>query len=106
MTDQQNQDNRSTASSKKDRFHDEFDALPLDEKISKLLRMEAVTLSETLAYVVQSPLKVVEKMGDVLSDIGAKIENQARTARTKAETGAGKAKQKRRSQAPPAPAEQ
>jgi ferredoxin len=58
----------------------EFDALPLDKKIAALMRMEAVTLSETLAYVVNSPMKVVEKVGDVMAEFGMRLEQEARKA--------------------------
>ena len=65
---------------KKDSFQQEFDALPLDRKIASLVRMEAVTLGETFAYVANSPWKVVEKVGDVLAEFGMKLENEARKA--------------------------
>lgn len=64
----------------KDRFQQEFEAMPLEKKIASLFRMEAVTLSETVAYVVNSPMKVVEKVGDVIAEFGMKIENEARKA--------------------------
>jgi ferredoxin len=57
----------------KDPLKTEFDALPLDKKIAALMRMEAVTLSETIAYVVNSPMKVVEKVGDVMAEFGLKL---------------------------------
>jgi hypothetical protein len=78
MTDQ----NKDTERSK---LHAEFDALPLDQKIASLLKMEATTLSETFAYAMESPLKVVEKMGDIISDFGVKIETGAKKAQEKAE---------------------
>lgn len=57
-----------------------FDALPLDKKIAALMRMEAVTLSETFAYVVNSPMKVVEKVGDVMAEFGMRLEQEAKKA--------------------------
>ena len=64
----------------KEPLQNEFESLPLDEKIANLLKMEAVTLSETFAYAVKSPLEVVEKVGDVITDIGLKIEAEAKKA--------------------------
>lgn len=78
MEDQQKNTERS-------KLHAEFEALPLDEKISSLFKMEAVTLSETFAYAIESPLKVVEKFGDMITDLGEKIEHKAKEAQEKAE---------------------
>jgi hypothetical protein len=64
----------------KEPLQNEFESLPLDEKIANLLKMEAVTLSETFAYAVKSPLEVVEKVGDVITDIGLRIEAEAKKA--------------------------
>src|SRR5205085_6077371 len=61
----------------KDPIQAEFEALPLDQKFSNLLKMEAVTLGETFTYVVNSSMKAVEKFGDALSDLGSKIETEA-----------------------------
>ena len=58
----------------KDKFQAEFEALPLEEKISKLFEMEAVTLGETISYVIDSPVEVFRKVGDVMADFGRKIE--------------------------------
>ena len=61
-------------------FHAEFASLPLEKKIASLLKMEAVTLSETFDYVINSPMKVVEKVGDVIAEFGMKIEKEAKKA--------------------------
>ena len=42
--------------------------------------MEAVTFGETVAYVVNSPMKVVEKVGDVIAEFGMKLEREAKKA--------------------------
>jgi ferredoxin len=64
----------------KEKFQEEFEAMPLEKKIAHLLRMEAVTLGETVAYVVNSPMKVVEKVGDVIAEFGMKLEREAKKA--------------------------
>lgn len=64
----------------KEPLQNEFGNLPLDEKIANLLKMEAVTLSETFAYAVKSPLEVVEKVGDVIAEIGTRLETEAKKA--------------------------
>ena len=65
---------------KKDKFQEDFEALPLEKKIASLLRMEVVTLGETVSYVVNSPMKVVEKVGDVIAEFGMKLEREAKKA--------------------------
>ena len=92
----------------KDRFQQEFEALPLEKKIANLLRMEAVTLSETVAYVVNSPMKVVEKVGDIIAEFGMKIETEARKAASSAapdeaseKKGPAKPKQRPARKSPP-----
>jgi len=64
----------------KETIQDEFNALPLEKKISNLLKMEVVTLGETFSYVMNSPFKVVEKVGEVMAEFGMKIENEAKNA--------------------------
>ena len=83
--------------SKKDRFHDEFKGLPLEEKIKILLRMEAVTLQETFNYGLAEAMKAGERLGEVLSDFGKKIEaeikkatSQSQSASAGANTGSAK----------------
>ncbi len=69
----------------KDKFQAEFEALPLDQKISKLFKMEAVTIGETINYVMNSPMEVFSKIGDVMADFGRKVEEEAKKATRPAE---------------------
>lgn len=62
----------------KEPLQSEFESLPLDEKIANLLKMEAVTISESFAYAVRSSSRVVEKVGDVITEVGEKIETEAK----------------------------
>lgn len=94
MTDEK-QETPKADEPKKDKFQEEFEALPLEKKIASLLRMEAVTLGETVAYVVNSPMKVVEKVGDVIAEFGMKLEREAKKASRPTETAS--------EPAPPAP---
>lgn len=66
--------------SKKDRFHEEFKGLPLEEKIKILLRMEALTLQETFNYGLGEAVKAGERLGEVLSEFGKKVEAEIRKA--------------------------
>ena len=65
---------------KKNKFEEEFSALPLEEKIASLLRLEAATLGETLTYIANSSAKAMEKAGEFINDMSAKIENEVKRA--------------------------
>ena len=79
MTDQTKEEPKKNESTKAG-FQAEFDALPLDKKFANLLRMEVTTLSEAFSYIANSSLKMVEQIGDVITDFGAKIEHEAKKA--------------------------
>lgn len=68
----------------RDDIHSKFDSLPLDEKIASLFKMEMATISEAINYVVNDPMKVVEKIGDTISEFGAKVERDFRSVRSTA----------------------
>lgn len=61
-------------------FQQEFEALPLDQKFSRLFQMEMTTLNEAAKYVADSSMKLFEKFGDALSDLGTKVEAEAKKA--------------------------
>jgi ferredoxin len=79
MTNEKEQTTTETAA-EKDRLQEEFEALPLEKKIANLVKMEITTLGETVSYVVNSPMKVVEKVGDVIAEFGMKLEREAKKA--------------------------
>ena len=60
----------------KDRFEAEFEALPLDEKFSKLFRMEVAALDEAIRYAFNSPMKVVQNVGDAIGRFGERMESE------------------------------
>lgn len=62
-------------------FKKEFEELPLEKKVANLLEMEAVTLSETISFVFNSPFKIFEKGMDILAEFGLKLENEAKKAK-------------------------
>lgn len=65
----------------KSKIVDEFQALPLEQKLAELFRMEAVALGETLSFVVNSPYLVIEKIGDVLAEFGMKMDRESKRPR-------------------------
>lgn len=74
-------DTRPEEEKKHEEFRKEFDALPLEKKIAKLVELEAVTLGETLSYVINSPFAIGEKVVEFLSGFGFKFEKQAKEAK-------------------------
>ncbi len=51
-------------------YRKEFVEMPLEKKIANLVQLEVITASETLAYVINSPFTVFDKIGDVLAEFG------------------------------------
>lgn len=73
-------ENETTGTQGKDRFQQEFEALPLEEKVKKLLRLEAVTLTEAFNYGLNESMKAADRLSDVLSDFGKKVEAEFKKA--------------------------
>lgn len=84
MTEQKKEEPNKTKTAK-DRFQEEFNALPLDKKFANLLQMEVATLNEAFSYVANSSMKVIEKVGDAITDFGTKLESEAKKAASPAE---------------------
>jgi ferredoxin len=62
-------------------FKKEFEELPLEKKISNLLELEAIALSETFSFVLNSPYAAVGKVMDVLAGFGLKMEKEDKEAK-------------------------
>ena len=73
-------------------YRKEFAAEPLEKKIANLVQLEAIALSETFAFVINSPFKVFEKVGDVLAEFGFKKEEEEKRKARPAENGSSDAK--------------
>jgi ferredoxin len=70
---------KASAEEEKDQYEEyrkRFEDLPLDKKMSELIRLEAVALSETLNYVANSPYTLVDKIMDVMAGFGFKLEKE------------------------------
>jgi len=93
-------DNKNDETKAKNKFEEEFAALPLEEKIAALFRMEAKTLGETLTYIADSSAKAVEKAGEFISEMSAKIELEVKRATGEPASAEGKAEPKTSSAKP------
>ena len=90
-------DERPEEQRKHEEFRKEFDGLPLGEKVSKLMELEAVTLNETFSYIMNAPYTIGGKVVEFLSDFGFQFEKEAKEAKKpeehkeeKSETANGK----------------
>lgn len=61
-------------------YRKEFADLPLEKKIANLLQLEAMTLSETFTFILNSPYKIVGKVMDVMAEFGLKMEDETKNA--------------------------
>ncbi len=88
---------------KSEQYKKEFVDMPLEKKIASLVQLEAITLGETFSFIINSPFKVLEKVGDVMAEFGMDLERKAKEASRPAEhkkeraAAAGGAKTKPRS---------
>ncbi|HEX8369489.1 MAG TPA: 2Fe-2S iron-sulfur cluster-binding protein [Pyrinomonadaceae bacterium] len=73
-------------------FRKEFDEMPLEKKIAALLELEAVTLGETVSFVLNSPYHIFDKVMDVMAQFGLKMDKEEKDAKTPAEHKAGEEK--------------
>lgn len=79
MTEQFNT-STSTGSAQAKGVFDDFKAMPLDQKISSLFRMEIETLNEMLTAGANCAMDVFQKVGDAIGNFGTKLEREAKAA--------------------------
>lgn len=75
----------------REEFKKQFEDLPLEKKISNLLELEAIALSETFSFVVNSPYAAVGKVMEVMAGFGLKMEREEKEAKRPDEHAAGDA---------------
>ncbi len=61
-------------------YRKRFSELPLDKKISELVQLEAIALSDTLSFVFNSPYTLGDKIMHIMAGFGFKKEEQEREA--------------------------
>ena len=78
MTTEKKQEEKPTEEEKKEEYRKEFEELPLEKKIASLLELEAIALSETFSFVINSPYKIFDIAMGVLAEFGLKMEDEAK----------------------------
>jgi ferredoxin len=81
MTAKKKEEEKPEAEAKAEEYRKEFEALPLEKKISSLLELEAIALGETFSFVINSPQHIVGKIMDVMAEFGLKLENDDKKAK-------------------------
>jgi ferredoxin len=76
------EEEKSKERKKVEDFRKEFDEMPLEKKIAALLELEAVALSETFSFVLNSPYHIFGKIMDVMAEFGLKIDKEEKEAKT------------------------
>jgi ferredoxin len=65
-----------------EQFKKEFAGLSLQEKISQILELESLTLSDSFSAVLNLPYTIGEKVRDMMAEVGMKMEEEAKKAKT------------------------
>jgi len=59
----------------------EFEELPLEKKVAKLLEMEMITLGETVSFIFNSPYAIAGKVMDVMAEFGLKMDKDKKDSK-------------------------
>ncbi|MGI8786438.1 MAG: hypothetical protein ACR2HG_01570 [Pyrinomonadaceae bacterium] len=78
MTTKKKEAEKPAEEAKQEEYRKEFQDLPLEKKIANLLELEAIALSETFTFVLNSPYKIVDMALGVLAQFGLKMEDETK----------------------------
>ncbi|MEZ5428095.1 MAG: 2Fe-2S iron-sulfur cluster binding domain-containing protein [Pyrinomonadaceae bacterium] len=81
MTKEKKVEEKPEAEEKNEEFRKEFAEMPLEKKIASLVELEAMALSETFSFVINSPFKIVDMAMGVMAEMGLKLEDDAKKAK-------------------------
>lgn len=85
LTFEKKKEEKPTEEQKKEEFRKEFEALPLEKKIARLVELEAVALGETFSFVMNSPYTIIGKVMDLMAEFGIKLDRETKKAARPAE---------------------
>ena len=68
-----------------EKYRKEFAEMPLEKKIANLVQLEAMTIGETISFVINSPFKIADKVMDVMAEFGLKLDKNSKDANRPAE---------------------
>ena len=82
MITQKNEENKpETDEDKAKEYRKEFEEMPLEKKISSLVELEVIALSDTFSFIFNSPYAIAGKVMDVLAEFGLKLEDEDKKAK-------------------------
>ncbi len=81
MSVEKNKETKTKEEEKKEGYRKEFEEMPLEQKISNLIELEAIALGETLSFVLNSPFKAAGKVMDVVAGFGLNLEKEDQEAK-------------------------
>ena len=82
MITQKNEENKpETEEEKTKQYRKEFEEMPLEKKIASLVELEAIALSDTFSFILNSPYQIVGKIMDVMAEFGLKLEDRDKEAK-------------------------
>jgi ferredoxin len=70
-------------------FRKDFSTLPLDKKVGELMQLEAITLGETFAYVLNLPFTIGDQIMGVMAGFGKEMDKADKEAKHPKEHGPG-----------------
>ncbi|MGI9054761.1 MAG: hypothetical protein ACR2F2_03040 [Pyrinomonadaceae bacterium] len=82
LTAEKKKNEEKTEEEKSEEYREKFSALPLEKKIADLVRLEAIALSETFNFILNSPSQIMGKVMDVMAEFGLKMDEEAKDAIT------------------------
>lgn len=80
MTKEKKVEEKTETEGKAAEFRNEFEKMPLEQKVASLLELEAITLSETVSYVFSAPYEFAGKVMGIMSNFGRKMEDDVKSA--------------------------
>ncbi len=81
MTNKKKEEEKPKDEVQTEEYRKQFEELPLEKKVASLLELEAITLSETFSFVINSPSHIVSKIMDVMAQFGLKLEDDDKKAK-------------------------
>ncbi len=81
MSVDKHEETKTKEEEQREEYRKEFEDLPLEKKISNLVELEAIALSETFSFVLNSPYKAVGKVMDIMAEFGLSMDKEDEKAK-------------------------
>ena len=85
MTKEKPKVEKEPTEAQKEEYRKEFEKLPLEKKIASLVELEAIALSETVTFILNSPYKIADMLVGVMANFGWQMDKEAKDAKKPSE---------------------